>query len=225
MDSLTLSVIDELESEAIHIYRSLPEKREIVWHTGQIMPADREQFFKQKPLTVWLTGLSGAGKSTLAFALEQRLMISGSACYVLDGDNVRHGLNRDLGFSPRDRAENIRRIAEVARLINDAGLIVITAFISPFREDREMARNIIGPDNFLEIFLDAGLEICEGRDPKGLYKKARSGDLPGFTGISSPYEQPEHPALILDTGRMSIEECLEGLLKMVGALSIAGDRP
>ncbi len=133
----------------------------------------------------------------------------GKACYVLDGDNVRHGLNRDLGFSPRDRAENIRRIAEVARLMNDAGLVVMCAFISPFRKDREMARSIIGPEYFTEIYLDAGLDVCEERDPKGLYEKARAGVIPGFTGVSAPYEWPEHPSLTLDTGRMSIGECLE----------------
>ena len=138
-------------------------------------------------------------------------MDKGKACYVLDGDNVRHGLNRDLGFSPKDRTENIRRISEVARLMNDAGLAVITAFISPFREDREMARRIIREENFVEIFLNPGLETCEGRDPKGLYKKARSGEIPGFTGVSSPYELPKSPALSLDTGRLSIEQCIEAV--------------
>lgn len=193
----------ELRSE-----RAAPEKREIVWHKGQVSFADRVLFFRQKPVTIWLTGLSGSGKSTLAFALERHLLNSAKACYVLDGDNVRHGLNRDLGFSPKDRAENIRRISEVARLMNDAGLIVITAFISPFREDRKMAMSIIGAENFVEIHLDADLNICEERDPKGLYKKARSGEIQGFTGISSPYELPESPALRLDTGRLSIEECI-----------------
>ncbi|HIJ89168.1 MAG TPA: adenylyl-sulfate kinase [Desulfuromonadales bacterium] len=196
----------ELKSE-----RDIPEKREIVWHKGQVSFVDRVLFFRQKPVTIWFTGLSGSGKSTLAFALERRLMDTSKACYVLDGDNVRHGLNRDLGFSPKDRTENIRRISEVARLMNDAGLVVITAFISPFREDREMARRIISAENFVEIFLNPGLETCEGRDPKGLYKKARTGELPGFTGISSPYELPESPALILDTGRLSIEQCTEAI--------------
>jgi adenylyl-sulfate kinase len=133
-------------------------------------------------------------------------------CSVLDGDNVRHGLNRDLGFSPRDRTENIRRVAEVARLMNEAGLIVITSFISPFQEDRQMAREIIGTDRFLEVYLDAGLEVCERRDPKGLYKKARSGELPGFTGIASPYESPEAAEVTLDTGRNTINASLDILM-------------
>jgi len=195
--------------------RAVPERREVVWHHGQVTLADRTELLRQKPLTIWFTGLSGAGKSTLAFALERRLIDMGMACYVLDGDNVRHGLNRDLGFSPRDRAENIRRIAEVSRLMNDAGLILITAFISPFQEDREMARGIIGNERFLEVYLETSLEVCEGRDPKGMYKKARSGELPSFTGISSPYEQPEHPDLKLDTASLSIDHCVTMLQKSV----------
>ena len=195
--------------------REVPEKRNVFWHEGQVSSTDRICFYGQRPLTVWFTGLSGSGKSTLAFSLERRLIDTGRACYVLDGDNVRHGLNRDLGFSPKDRAENIRRIAEVAHLMNDAGLIVITAFISPFREDREMARGIIGCERFVEVFLDAGLEICEDRDPKGLYKKARSGEIPGFTGINSPYELPKAPELTLDTGTLSVEQCLQLLEPVV----------
>ncbi|MFZ4855243.1 MAG: adenylyl-sulfate kinase [Desulfuromonadaceae bacterium] len=206
------TIVDRTDYDAeLKSDRAAPEKREIVWHKGQVSFVDRALFFRQKPITLWFTGLSGSGKSTLAFALERRLMDTGKACYVLDGDNVRHGLNRDLGFSPKDRTENIRRISEVARLMNDAGLVVITAFISPFREDREMARRIINDENFVEIFLNPGLETCEGRDPKGLYKKARTGELPGFTGISSPYELPESPALSLDTGRLSIEQCIEAV--------------
>jgi bifunctional enzyme CysN/CysC len=192
--------------------RTVPVKREVVWHQGQVSLADRSRLLRQKPLTVWFTGLSGSGKSTLAFALEQRLVGSGMTCSVLDGDNVRHGLNRDLGFSPRDRTENIRRVAEVARLMNEAGLIVITSFISPFQEDRQMAREIIGTDRFLEVYLDAGLEVCERRDPKGLYKKARSGELPGFTGIASPYESPEAAEVTLDTGRNTINASLDILM-------------
>lgn len=195
--------------------RAVPEKRDIVWHHGQVTPAERMARLGQRPLSVWFTGLSGAGKSTLAFALERRLLEQGMACSVLDGDNVRHGLNRDLGFSPRDRAENIRRVAAVAQLMNDAGLIVITSFISPFQEDREMARGIIGADRFLEVFLDVGLEVCEGRDPKGLYKKARSGELPGFTGITAPYEAPANPDVCLDTAVQSIDACLDRLLQVV----------
>jgi adenylyl-sulfate kinase len=166
----------------------------------------------QKPVTVWLTGLSGAGKSTIACALERRLLESGHASYVLDGDNVRHGLNRDLGFSPQDRAENIRRIAEVARLLNDAGLIVITAFISPYRADREMARLIIGEDAFLEVHVNTPLLVCEERDPKGMYKLARAGELPAFTGVSAPYEPPQNPLCSIDTANCSVDECVDLLM-------------
>jgi adenylyl-sulfate kinase len=165
------------------------------------------------PVTLWMTGLSGAGKSTIAFALERRLIDAGHACFVLDGDNVRHGLNRDLGFSPKDRAENIRRVAEVARLMNEAGLFVITSFISPFRDDREMARQIIGEGRFVEAHVSTRVEECERRDIKGLYKKARSGELQGFTGVSAPYEPPAAPAVRLDTELLSIEESIEILMK------------
>jgi len=195
--------------------RAVPEKREVVWHQGQVTLQDRCRLLQQQPCTIWFTGLSGSGKSTLAFALERRLVDNGSACVVLDGDNVRHGLNRDLGFSPKDRTENIRRVAEVARLMNEAGLIVITSFISPFQEDREMAREIIGTGRFLEVHLNPGLEVCEGRDPKGLYKKARSGELPGFTGIASPYEAPDQADVTLDTAITSIDDCLSMLLQAV----------
>jgi bifunctional enzyme CysN/CysC len=195
--------------------RAVSNKANILWHRGQVSLADRIGFYKQKPLVVWFTGLSGSGKSTLAFSLERRLMNAGQACYVLDGDNVRHGLNRDLGFSPKDRTENIRRIAEVSRIMNDAGLIVITAFISPFREDREMAKAIIGADRFIEVYLAADLEVCEGRDTKGLYDKARRGELPGFTGISSPYETPANPALTLDTGSLHVEGCLQAIEELI----------
>ena len=206
------TIVDRTDYDAeLKSDRAVPEKREIVWHKGQVSFVDRVLFYKQKPITIWFTGLSGSGKSTLAFALERRLMDTGKACYVLDGDNVRHGLNRDLGFSPKDRAENIRRISEVARLMNDAGLVVITAFISPFREDREMARRIIGEEIFVEIYLNPGLATCEKRDPKGLYKMARAGQIPGFTGISSPYELPESPSLSLDTGKLSIMQCIDAV--------------
>ena len=209
-------IVDRTDYDAeLKTDRALPEKREVVWHKGQVSLTERALFLRQRPLTVWFTGLSGSGKSTLAFALERRLIDAGKACYVLDGDNVRHGLNRDLGFSPKDRAENIRRIAEVAHLMNDAGLIVISAFISPFQEDRAMARGIVGPEKFIEVFLDPGLEVCEQRDPKGLYKKARSGELPGFTGVSAPYELPQAPDLALNTGGLSIEQCLRLLERIV----------
>lgn len=192
-----------------------PAASNIVWHGGKVSPVEREQLYRQRAATLWLTGLSGSGKSTLAFELERRLLDQGHACYVLDGDNVRHGLNRDLGFSPADRHENIRRVAEVAHLMNDAGLFVITAFISPYREDRELARQVIGDDRFLEVWVQTDLATCEQRDPKGLYAKARAGKLPDFTGISAPYEAPDQAALTLDTHGRQIDACVSELLTLV----------
>ena len=186
-----------------------PAKRNVTRQMGHVSPADRQRLLHQRPVTLWLTGLSGAGKSTLAFALEQRLIAAGHAAYVLDGDNVRHGLNRDLGFTPADRTENIRRIAEVARLFNDAGLIVVTAFISPYREDRARARATIGDGSFIEVYVDAPLAVCEQRDPRGLYRKARAGKLPEFTGVSAPYEAPETPELDVHTDTQSVAEAVE----------------
>jgi adenylylsulfate kinase len=187
----------------------------IVWHDGQVSRKDRESLLAQNALTIWLTGLSAAGKSTLAFSLERALVAEGRACYVLDGDNIRHGLNKNLGFSAEDRTENIRRIAEVARLMNDAGLIVISAFISPFIADREMARQIIGRDNFKEVFVSTTLEVCESRDPKGFYSKARSGHVAEFTGISSPYEAPTDPCLVIDTASLTIENAVLQLTSLI----------
>ncbi len=188
---------------------------DIIWHDGQVRTTDRHNLFGQRPITVWLTGLSASGKSSLAFALERRLVDLGRACYVLDGDNVRHGLNKDLGFSHQDRTENIRRIAEVAHLMNDAGLIVITAFISPYRDDRQLAREIIGGESFLEVYVNTPIETCEVRDPKGMYKRARAGHLSGFTGVNDPYESPETPDLTIDTSIASPSECAEKLLAVV----------
>ncbi len=192
-----------------------PASSEITWHQGRVGAAERATLMRQEPATIWLTGLSGSGKSTLAFELERRLIGLGHACFVLDGDNIRHGLNRDLAFAPQDRKENIRRIAEVARLFNDAGLIVITAFISPYAEDRDMARRVIGPDRFLETYLAADLETCERRDPKGLYAKARKGQIAEFTGLSAPYELPENPALTLETGSRNLDECIQQILDLL----------
>lgn len=189
--------------------------RNIRWHTGRLSIEERATRLRQKPATLWLTGLSGSGKSTLAFALEYALHELGYSAVVLDGDNVRHGLCKDLGFSHEDRTENIRRVAEVAHLMNDAGLIVITSFISPFREDREQARQIIGEARFREIHLSTALDVCEERDPKGLYKKARSGALPEFTGISSPYEEPLAPFERIDTDRLSLEESVARLMNLL----------
>ena len=193
----------------------MTKKNDIVWHAGQAKASERQALFGHHPLVLWFTGLSGAGKSTLAFALEQLLISKGVACFVLDGDNVRHGLNRDLGFTSRDRSENIRRVAEVARLMNDAGLVVLTSFISPFREDRAKAKAIIGDKRFLEIYLNTSLSVCEQRDTKGLYRKARAGELPDFTGISSPYESPADAALTIDTAILSLDACVKSLLEMV----------
>ena len=204
------TIIDRMDYDSeINEERKVNKKKNIVWHVGQILPEQRSQFFKHRPVTIWLTGLSGSGKSTIGFAVEKHLLESGHGAYMLDGDNIRHGLNKDLGFSPKDRTENIRRIAEVARLMNDAGLIVISAFISPYREDRDMAREIIGTDSFLEVFVNTPIQVCESRDPKGFYKKARAGELSGFTGISAPYEAPIDPALMLNTETEEISHCVE----------------
>lgn len=186
----------------------------IIWQETQVTFIERQKILNQLPMTIWLTGLSGAGKSTLAFLLERQLIAKGHACYVLDGDNVRHGLNRDLGFSDIDRTENIRRIAEVARLMNAAGLIVITAFISPLRSDREMAKTIIGQP-YREIFVSTAIEVCESRDPKGLYQKARQGLVKDFTGVSAPYETPINPSLILDTAIRSKEDCVSEIMQLI----------
>ncbi len=185
----------------------------ITWYEGKVSAADRKRVLRQEAATIWLTGLSGSGKSTIAFELEKQLICLGHAAYALDGDNVRHGLNRDLGFTPKDRTENIRRIAEVARLFNEAGVFVITAFISPYRADREMARTIIGVERFIETHIAAELDICEKRDPKGLYKKARAGQMSDFTGISAPYEAPTNPNLRLNTGTMTVAETLDEILR------------
>ena len=194
------------------------EKLNNAWQYGHVLPAERQRLLNQRPLTIWLTGFSAAGKSTLAFGLERLLVEAGHPCYVLDGDNVRHGLNSNLGFSAEDRSENIRRVAEVAKLMNDAGLIVITAFISPFRADRDKARAIIGDGVFQEVFLDAGLDACEARDPKGLYKKARAGEVSDFTGIDSPYEPPKTPELVIKSGDQDKGISLATLSNFVGAL-------
>jgi adenylylsulfate kinase len=162
-------------------------------------------------VTLWFTGLSGSGKSTLARALEQALIRRRALAYVIDGDNVRHGLNANLGFSPEDRSENIRRVGEVAKLLNDAGVIVLTAFISPYRSDRNRVRELLPAGQFLEVFVDCPLEVCERRDVKGLYRKARAGEIPEFTGVSAPYEPPLDPELRLDTAELSLDSCIERL--------------
>jgi len=187
---------------------STPKSRNITWHAGMVTKADREQISGNKGCTIWMTGLSGSGKSTLAVALEKKLWDRGIRSYVLDGDNVRHGLNKDLGFSPKDRTENIRRIGEVAKLFTDAGVINVTAFISPYRADRDAVRALMAEGDFIEAFVDCPVEVCERRDTKGLYKKARAGEIPEFTGISAPYEEPLTPELTVHTDRESEEESL-----------------
>ena len=183
----------------------------IVYHHGDVTRADREKLLGQRGATLWFTGLSGSGKSTLAVALEKALHEMGRLTYILDGDNIRHGINSNLGFSPEDRKENIRRIAEISKLFRDAGVINLTAFISPYREDRQLARDLADGD-FIEIFVDAPLAACEARDPKGLYKKARAGEIPEFTGISAPYEAPEKPELHVKTADDSVDECVGAII-------------
>ena len=184
----------------------------ITWHQSEIDQAAREELLKQKGCVIWFTGLSGSGKSTVANQVAGHLHQSGQITYVLDGDNIRHGLNKNLGFSPEDRQENIRRIGEVAKLFADAGLITTTAFISPYRQDRDAVRDIMSPDRFIEVFVDCPLEVCENRDPKGLYKKARAGELKGFTGIDAPYEAPQNPELIVNTNELDVAGCTEQVI-------------
>jgi adenylylsulfate kinase len=186
----------------------------VVWHHATVTRERREVMNGHRGCVIWFTGLSGSGKSTLAHALEEELHQAGCRTFVLDGDNVRHGLCGDLGFSEVDRKENIRRIGEVAKLLMEAGVMVLTAFISPFREDRERVRGLMGHGDFLEIFCNSPLEVCEERDVKGLYKKARAGEVLNFTGISSPYEVPENPELIIDTTQ-SLASCVEVVRDML----------
>ena len=186
----------------------------LTWHNMDVTREFREHQLGQTAKTIWFTGLSGAGKSSLANELEKRLVAMGRHTMLLDGDNIRMGLNKNLGFRENDRIENIRRIAEVAKLMNDAGLIVLTSFISPFVRDRRSAREIIG-DAFIEVYVSTPLEECERRDVKGLYKKARSGELSNFTGVNSPYEVPEHPEVVIDTSRGTMDECVEELLSQL----------
>ena len=178
----------------------------IKWHDHKVSHEQRVELKQQKPCILWFTGLSGAGKSTLANAVDYELYRRGQHTYVLDGDNVRHGLNQDLGFTDEDRIENIRRIGEASKLFLDAGLIVLSAFISPFQADRSMVRSLVKEGDFLEVFVSTPLTVCEDRDPKGLYKKARSGEIKHFTGIDSPYEAPENPEIAVDTSKYSIPE-------------------
>ncbi len=192
--------------------------KNIVWHEGEVKREDREKLLGQKGIVVWFTGLSGSGKSTIAVELEKKLLSDGKLVYRLDGDNVRHGLNKDLGFSPEDRRENIRRISEVAKLFMDAGLIVLCSFISPTLKIRKMAREIVGK-GFVEVYVKADLEECKRRDPKGLYVKAIAGEIKEFTGISSPYEEPESPELVVDTCKLGVKEAVEEVENIIAKFS------
>jgi bifunctional enzyme CysN/CysC len=210
-------VIDRLPESQIRepIEAGSPRSKNIRREEQRIATAERERLLGQRALTVWFTGLPGSGKSSLAKEVEWQLHLRARHVCILDGDNLRFGLNRDLSFSKEDRSENVRRIAEVARLFNDAGTVVLVPVISPFREDRERARQTIGANRFVEIFLNTPLDVCEARDTKGLYRKARAGEIEEFTGITSPYETPEKPALTLDTSLRSIDECVEEVLAMI----------
>ena len=181
----------------------------LYFHQHRVPRKLKEERNNHKSRVLWFTGLSGSGKSTVANATEKILHDMGLRTYILDGDNVRMGLNKDLGFSPEDRTENIRRITEVAKLFVDSGSLVLTAFISPYREDRDDARKVIGDNDFIEVFVSADLSVCESRDPKGLYKKARAGEIKGFTGIDAPYEEPINPELVVQTDKYGIEECAQ----------------
>jgi adenylylsulfate kinase len=184
----------------------------ITWHGGAVERSDREKLLSQRGVTVWLTGLSAAGKSTIAVILERMLIDRGRLAYRLDGDNVRHGLNKNLGFSGEDRTENIRRIGEVAKLFTDAGVIVIASFISPYRSDRDAVRTLLAPRDFVEVYVKVSVEAAERRDPKGLYKKARAGEIKGFTGIDDPYEEPTAPDVIVDTEASSPDDAARQIL-------------
>ena len=196
------------------------ENTNIIYHAASVTRERRNQLNNHKSVVIWFTGLSGSGKSTLAHSVEEILFNKGCRTYVLDGDNVRHGLSSNLGFSNEDRKENIRRISEVTKLMMEAGLIVMTAFISPFREDRIAVRNLIPDGDFIEIYCKASLETCETRDIKGLYKRARAGEIKNYTGINSPYEAPENPELIIDTDKEELKESVTSIVNYLQTQSI-----
>jgi len=187
----------------------------IVWHEGHVSRQERESLLDQRGVMVWLTGLPSSGKSTIAFTAEHALVARGRLAYVLDGDNIRHGLNKNLGFSADDRGENIRRIGEVGKLFVDCGAVALTSFVSPYRADRDAVRDLMEDGEFLEVFVDTPVEICEQRDPKGLYAKARAGEIPNFTGISDPYESPENPELVIETASSTPEEAANAIIDML----------
>lgn len=197
----------------------------VVWHHASVSRQYREQLAGHRSCVLWFTGLSGSGKSTLAHAVEEKLFDRGCRTFVLDGDNVRHGLCSDLGFGDEDRRENIRRIAEAAKLMVEAGVITMTAFISPFRDDRESARSLFPHGDFIEIYCNANLAICEARDVKGLYQKARKGEIKNYTGIDSPYESPQAPELVVDTGSLSLDQSVAAVLDLLAERGITGQMP
>jgi adenylylsulfate kinase len=192
---------------------SIDKKPEVVWHNATISNQNRNKLLNQVPFILWFTGLSASGKSTLANIVEKKLFQMNYNTYLLDGDNVRHGLNKDLGFNEESRIENIRRIGEVSKLFLDSGIIIITAFISPFKSDRNLARLLVEKEQFIEIFIDASIETCEKRDPKGMYLKARSGEISNFTGISSPYESPENPELHIVNNEISLDDASNQIIE------------
>jgi bifunctional enzyme CysN/CysC len=209
-------LIDKLTNRTVGagmLHFSLRRAQNVHWQATSVSRQDHAALKNQKPLVLWFTGLSGSGKSTIADAVEKRLNLMNRHTFLLDGDNVRHGLNKDLGFTEADRIENIRRIGEVARLMADAGLIVLTAFISPFRAERQMVREMLPEGEFVEIFVDTPLAVAEARDVKGLYKKARAGQLKNFTGIDSPYEPPENPDIVVNTVEMSADDAAEAIIR------------
>lgn len=217
-DTGSLVLVDRLTNATVAcamILHSLRRADNIHWQSGQVSTETRAALKQQRPCVIWFTGLSGSGKSTIANALEQKLCALGRHTMLLDGDNIRHGLNKDLGFTEPDRVENIRRLGEVAKLMTDAGLIVITAFISPYRAEREMVRQLMPAGEFIEVYVSTPLAVCEQRDVKGLYKKARLGQIPNFTGVNAPYEEPEQPALVVDTSTLTVEQAVDSILQII----------
>jgi adenylylsulfate kinase len=199
-----------------------PKAENLTWHIGEVDKEARNAAHGHRGAVLWFTGLSGSGKSTIGHRVERMLIERGAFAYVLDGDNVRHGLNSDLGFAPEDRVENIRRIGEVSRLFSDAGALVVSAFISPYRKDRDRIRALMPEGEFVEVFVDTPLEICEARDPKGLYKKARAGEISNFTGLDAPYEAPQHPEVHLQTANLSVDEAAEQVIRYLEEQKILG---
>ena len=218
----SFQLIDKDTNEIVahgEIRHGLRRASNVHWQALDVDKESRAIIKQQTPRIIWLTGLSGSGKSTIANLIEKKLIVKSRHSYLLDGDNVRHGLNKDLGFTDADRVENIRRVGETAKLMLDAGLIVITSFISPFRAERDMARSLFDSTEFIEVFVDASLEVCEQRDPKGLYKKARSGEIKNFTGLDSPYEPPLNPELVIDSVEMTIEQAADTIINFVETIT------